>query len=97
MLADFADKLTEEIRNKLQKAMHETRDAVQQHNAGLASEKLEQLNKVIKEAGVIIYSQQPNAEGVYKERKVGPGSNTTSSTSRPSGEKVVDADYEESN
>lgn len=93
LLADFSDKLTEEIRNKLQNSMHETHEAINKHDVKLAAEKAEELTKIVKEAGVIVYSQQPDA-GVYKERKVndipaGQGSPSTH-------ENVVDADYEES-
>ncbi|MDH5393316.1 MAG: molecular chaperone DnaK [Gammaproteobacteria bacterium] len=92
LLADFSDKLTEEMRNRLQSGMHETREALNQHDARLAAEKAELLTNVIKEAGVIVYSQQPGA-GVYKERKVDdPGAGKTASRMH---ENVVDADYEE--
>ncbi len=93
LLADFSEKLTDEMRNKLQTKMHETRDAINKHDVRLATEKAEELNKVVKEAGVMVYSQQPDA-GVYKERKV--DDIPTGSHSASSHENVVDADYEES-
>jgi molecular chaperone DnaK len=93
MLADFSDKLTEDMRNKLQTAMHETRDAISKKDARLAAEKAEKLTQVVKEAGVVVYSQQ-SGSGVYKERKV---NDMPSGQSEGSGhENVVDADYEES-
>lgn len=92
LLADFSDKLTDDMRNRLQTSMHETREAITKHDARLATEKAEELTKVVKEAGVIVYSQQPGA-GVYHERKVDdiPAGQGSSSTH----ENVVDADYEE--
>ena len=92
LLADFSDKLTDDMRNRLQSSMHETREAITQHDARLATEKAEELTKAVKEAGVVVYSQQPGA-GVYKERKVDdiPAGQASSSTH----ENVVDADYEE--
>ncbi|MDH5484488.1 MAG: molecular chaperone DnaK [Gammaproteobacteria bacterium] len=95
MLADFSDKLTEEMRQQIQQAMHETREAINKHDAELASEKAEALKELLKQAGVVIYSQQPDA-GVYREHKV----NTDMPGSRHTGnphETVVDADYEEHN
>jgi len=92
LLADFSDKLTEDMRNKLQTSMHETREAINKRDVKLASEKAEELTKIIKEAGVIVYSQQPGA-GVYKERKVDDIPAGQSSTHTD--DNVVDADYEE--
>ena len=98
MLADFSDKLTDELRTKIQQGMNETREAVNKKDAELAAEKSAALADVLKEAGVVIYSQQPDA-GIYSERKVNAGeggrqTSTQTSTSAPH-EKVVDADYEE--
>ena len=92
LLADFSDKLTEEMRNKLQTAMHETREAINKKDARLATEKAEALTQLVKQAGVMVYSQQPGA-GVYKERKV--NDIPTDSGSSSGRENVVDADYEE--
>ena len=92
LLADFSDKLTDDMRNKLQTSMHETHEAITKHDARLATEKAEELTKAVKEAGVIVYSQQPGA-GVYKERKV--DDSQTGQTSGSTHENVVDADYEE--
>ncbi len=96
MLADFSDKLTEDMRTKLQQGMHETREAINQHNAQLAAEKSAALTAIIKEAGVVVYSQQPNA-GVYSERKVDSGASSTQAGTNPPHDNVVDADYEENN
>jgi len=94
MLADFSDKLTEEMRNRIQQAMHETHEAVKQKNTPLASEKAAVLANILKEAGVVIYSQQPDA-GVYRERKVDSDIPDGASTTGTSHDNVVDADYEE--
>ena len=94
MLADFSDKLTDELRTKIQQGMNETREAVNKKDAELAAEKSAALAGVLKEAGVVIYSQQPDA-GIYSERKVNTGANAGQSSTGTSHEKVVDADYEE--
>lgn len=66
---------------------------ISKKDARLAAEKTEKLTQVVKEAGVVVYSQQ-SGSGVYKERKV---NDMPSGQSAGSGhENVVDADYEES-
>lgn len=93
MLADFSDKLTEEMRNRMQRAMHETHEAVEQKNSSLASAKGAILANILKEAGVVIYSQQPDS-GVYRERKVDSNMPGGSASAGSMQDNVVDADYE---
>jgi molecular chaperone DnaK len=81
-LADFGDKLTDELKGRIEAARSEARDAIAKKDARLAKEKAEKLASVLKEAGAVIYAQQPDA-GVFRE------------TRTPSGAKVVDADYRE--
>ena len=103
MLADFSDKLTDELKGKIQTAMRETKEAMVRKDAAAASEKAEALRKLLKEAGAVIYSQtQTQGAGPYAETKV-PGGNPppyeSSGEARPSGSgprgKVVDAEYKE--
>lgn len=100
-LADFSDKLTEELRKRLEDALRDTRQAVRDRNAKLATEKAEALEAALKEAGLVIYAQsQPPGSGPYKEVRVPPGT-AASGEPRPSGSgprgRVVDAEYKESN
>ena len=103
MLADFSDKLTDELKGKIQTAMRETREAFGRKDAAAASEKAETLKKLLKEAGAVIYSQTQSA-GPYAETKM-PGDNPppygSAGEVRPSGSgprgKVVDAEYKEGN
>jgi molecular chaperone DnaK len=81
-LADFGDKLTDELKGRIEAARRETREAIAKKEAALAKEKTEKLGALLKEAGAVIYAQQPDA-GVFRETKV------------PSGPRVVDADYRE--
>jgi molecular chaperone DnaK len=94
-LADFGDKLTAELKDRIESARRETRDAIAKKDAKLAQEKTGELRKVLKEAGAVIYAQQPGA-GVFKETVVPP----PSGEARPSGSgprgRVVDAEYKES-
>ena len=100
LLAEFGDKLTDELKNRLQAGMRDTRDAIENKNAGLASQCADDLEKVLREAGTVIYSQSAEApeSGAYSHQASpdmsGAGGNAKPSGSGPRG-KVVDADYTE--
>ena len=102
LVADYGDKITDEMRNRLQTAMRKTREALQQQDAGLAEERSKELEKVLKEAGVALYSQSTEApkSGPYAHYPY-PDTSGEEGEARPSGSgghgRVVDADYEESN
>jgi molecular chaperone DnaK len=94
-LADFGDRLTAELKGRIESARRETRDAIAKKDAKLAQEKSDLLRRVLKEAGAVIYAQQPGA-GVFKETVVPPpGGEARPSGSGPRG-RVVDAEYKES-
>ena len=95
MLADFSDKITAELKGRIEQALRETRAALASRDAGLASRRADALQKLTKEAGAVIYSQKPGA-GVYAQTPapgVGPAQPRPSG-SGPSG-RVVDAEYHE--
>jgi molecular chaperone DnaK len=81
-LSDFGDKLTGDLKGRIEAARRETREALARKDAALAKERSDKLGAVLKEAGAVIYAQQPDA-GAFRETRV------------PSGAKVVDADYRE--
>ena len=95
MLADFSDKITAELKGRIEAALRETRSALAQRDAKLATERAEALQKLMKEAGAVIYAQTPGA-GIYAET---PAPGTPSGEARPSGPgprgRVVDAEYHE--
>jgi molecular chaperone DnaK len=106
LLANFADKLTEELKKRIETAMRDTREALSKKDVALATQRAEELKKVLQEAGVVIYSQSPNAprSGVYSQTPYSdpeprPNVGTGGGEARPSGAgprgKVVDADYKE--
>jgi molecular chaperone DnaK len=82
-LADFGDKLTDELKGRIEAARRATRDAIAGKDAAAARQESEALGKLLKEAGAVVYAQRPDA-GVYRETKI------------PEGARVVDADYRES-
>ena len=101
MLADFSDKLTDELRGRIQTAMQETKAAFARKDAPAASEKAEALRKLLKEAGAVIYSQTQSS-GPYAETRFSgdkPPPDESTGEARPSGSgprgKVVDAEYKE--
>lgn len=100
LLTDFGDKLTAEMRGGLEAALRETRGALSQHNSQIATECANKLRKLLKEAGVVVYSQS-GAGGVYAERpytapEVHPAGGEPQPSGSGSGGRVVDAEYKES-
>lgn len=101
MLAEFGDKITAELRSRIETAFRDAREAVARKDAALAEQRADALGKLLKEAGTVIYAQKPGA-GVYAETPA-PGVHADaggqSGEARPSGSgprgKVVDAEYKE--
>jgi molecular chaperone DnaK len=101
LLAEFRDKLSDELIQHLENGLRETREAIAQHDAELASQRADELEKAVREAGTLVYSQSPEApkSGPYAYHEApdvsGAGGEPKPSGSGPRG-KVVDADYTES-
>ena len=104
MLSNFADKLTDELKKKIETGLRETKEALTRKDVALATERAEALKKVLKEAGATLYAQTGQAQkgGPYGETRwegPEPPPNVGSATGepRPSGAgprgKVVDAEY----
>ncbi len=85
-VADFGDKLTDELKARLEAARREVREAIVKKDAAAAREKAEALEKVLREAGAVIYAQRPDA-GVFRQT-------TVPEAEEPRG-RVVDAEYKE--
>ncbi len=101
LLAEFSDKLSDELIQRIESKLRETRDAIKQHNVELATQRADELEKVVKEAGVAVYSQSPGApkSGPYSHHEA-PDMSSAGGEAKPSGGgprgKVVDAEYTES-
>ena len=106
MLANFSDKITDDLKNRIKSALRDTKEAMLGKDVVLASERTEVLKKVMQEAGAVLYSQSGQVEkgGPYAETRreasesqanVGSGTGGP----RPNGAgprgKVVDAEYKE--
>lgn len=106
MLANFTDKLTDELKKRIEVALRETKEALLRKEVVLATERAETLKKVLKEAGVVLYSQSgqtqkggPYAETRWEGPTPQPDVGVAGGEARPSGAgprgKVVDAEYRE--
>lgn len=97
MLADFGDKFNDEMKQKIEQSLRETREALGKQDADLAKQRADALAELLKEAGTVIYAQTRGAKGPYKHVKT--ETRPPSGEARPSGSgprgRVVDADYEE--
>jgi molecular chaperone DnaK len=93
-LADFGDKITDDLKARVEAALNETRDAVAKKQPDLASDKAEALKAVMQEVGKTVYAQAP--EGEPQPR---PDVEAASGEARPTGAgpggRVVDAEYRE--
>lgn len=101
LLADFADKLTDELKGRIRGAMEDTRQALARKDAGEGSARAEALRKLLKEAGAVIYAQTSGTPP-YTETKVpgaAQGADEGAGQARPTGSgprgRVVDAQYKE--
>ena len=100
MLADFGENLGADMRKQLEEALRQTREALSKHDLQLITQRMEELEKVLREAGAWLYSKSSEApkSGAYAPHPspdLGGGGEPKPSGSGPRG-RVVDADYEES-
>jgi molecular chaperone DnaK len=94
LLADCGAKLTNEQRQGLEAALHDTREAVAKRDAHLATERAESLKRRLQEAGAAIYAQAAEA-GSQPRPDVGATTGEARPTGPGPGGRVVDADYRE--
>ncbi|MDP2961536.1 MAG: molecular chaperone DnaK [Sulfurimicrobium sp.] len=106
MLANFADKLTDDLKKHIETALRETKEALLKKDAPLATERAEALKKILQEAGAVIYTQsgqeskgKPYSETRWEGPEPPPNVGASGGEPRPSGAgprgKVVDAEYKE--
>jgi molecular chaperone DnaK (HSP70) len=108
MLANFADKLTDDLKKRIEASLRETKEAFIKKEVALATERAETLKKLLKEAGATLYAQsgqapkgrgRPYAETRWEGPEPPPDVHAASGEPCPSGSgpqgKVVDAEYHE--
>jgi len=90
-LADFGEQLAADLRQRIESALRDTRDALSHHEVALATERAEALKKILQEAGGVLYAQasQATAQPSSRESASAPSNETDSR------ERVVDAQYRE--
>jgi molecular chaperone DnaK len=93
-LADFGDKLSQKLRDKIESLLRETREAVAKRDAAQATDRAEALKRELQVAGATIYAQ--SGGGKPEPR---PDVGVATGEARPSGSgprgRVVDAEYTE--
>lgn len=102
LLANFADKLTDDLKKRIEAAQRETKQALLKKDVALTVQHEETLKKVLKEAGAVLYAQsgQAKKDGPYVETKwQEPGAPPHGSAHAPGGgaphARVMDAEYRE--
>lgn len=92
LLAEYSDKISSDLRSKIEAKLKETKEALKGGDVELASERSEALKEIMKQAGASIYSQTQGTSGTtpsasaYEQNK---------NDDTPY-ERVVDADFRES-
>lgn len=106
LLANYAPKLTDELKKRIETALRETKDSLLKKEVASATERAEGLKKLLKEAGTVLYAQsgqaqkgEPYAQTRWSGPTPQPDVGAASAEARPSGAgprgKVVDAQYRE--
>ncbi len=98
LLANFPDKLTDDLKSRIESRLRETKEALLKKEANSATERADALKKLLQEAGAVIYSQSGQASrgtpyGETRWQEAAPGRATTEAGG--SRDKVIDAEYRE--
>jgi molecular chaperone DnaK len=91
-LADYGDKITEELKSRINSAVSDTKDAIKKKDATLATERADKLKAVLQEVGKKLYEQT-----AASTPRSGPTVSEPTGEARPSGSgphgRVVDAEF----
>lgn len=94
MLADYGEKIADELKGRIEAKLKETKEAIQAHDLNAATERSEALKKLMQEAGSAIYAQaQPQGGATAQEASQGAGGAQRSEWPH---QRVVDAEYSDS-
>jgi molecular chaperone DnaK len=91
MLADYGEKMTTELKGKIEAKLKEAKEAVQNRDSAAAMERSEALKELLKQAGSAVYAQAQGASA-----QSGGAQQTQGEGGEKPHERVVDADYTES-
>ena len=93
-LADLGAKLSDDLRRRIDTALHETREAVSKRDATAASQKADALKTVVQEVGQTLYAQAAQP-GPQPRPDIGAPTGEARPTGSATGGRVVDAEYRE--
>jgi molecular chaperone DnaK len=93
-LADFGEKLSEDLRKRIESALAETRAALTKRDVTLAGRRTDSLKTVLQEVGQTLYAQAPEG-GPQPRPDVGPETGEARPSGSGPGGRVVDAEYKE--
>jgi molecular chaperone DnaK len=94
MLADYAAKLSEDLRRRVEAALREVREALGKRDAALASQKADALKIVLQQAGQALYAEAPQP-GPQPRPDIGAPTGEARPSGAGPGGRVVDAEYRE--
>lgn len=94
MLADFSEKITADLQNRIRNAIGEVKQALSSKNGEAAEQGTHNLEKLLKEAGTVIYAQKPGA-GMYAETPAPDVQTAQPEEKKGTGGKVIDAEFRE--
>lgn len=89
-LTEIGDKLTDDQKNNIQSSVDALKEALKTGGTGEINAKIEELRKVVQEAGASVY-QQAAAQQAQQQTQAGP--QQTPSPGEEQGKKTVDAEY----
>jgi molecular chaperone DnaK len=87
MLGELGEKLSEDHKSKIQTATESLKESMKDGNISDIKTKIEELEKVVQEAGAAVYQQAQAAQQAQQEPQ------NTSTTESADGKKTVDADF----
>lgn len=87
-LADFGEKLSEDLRKRIEAAIRDTREPLSRRDAALATAKAEALKKLLQEAGSVLYAATAGAAATASKAQTAAAGPTPQ-------ERVVDAEFKE--
>ena len=93
-LSNFAAKLTDDLKKRIEAALRETKDSVLKKDAALATERADGLKKILKEAGATLYAQTGSAQKGQPYTETRWEAPSGSASQQPQA-KVVDAEFHE--
>jgi molecular chaperone DnaK len=91
-LSEIGDKLTDDQKNRIQTSVDALKDALKTGGVADINAKIEELRKVVQEAGAAVY-QQAAAQQAQEQAQAQAGSQQAPPSGEEQGKKTVDAEY----